>query len=142
MSQSLTIIGNLADDPELRFTGTGKAVASFRVITSRSRKDEAGQWQSEGTTGWFCQAWDRLAENVAESLRKGDAVIVHGRAEWRSWENKDGSKGGRLEVTAWNVGLDLKRNPAQANRTSRERPAAQPAAQPDPWSGQSEQAPF
>lgn len=130
MSQALTIIGNLADDPELRFTAQGKPVVSFRVLTSRSRKDEAGQWHNEGITGWSVSAWDALAENVAETLAKGDSVLVYGRAEWRSWENKDGSKGGRMEVVAWHVGADLKRFPATLQRVKREQASASAA---DPW---------
>jgi single-strand DNA-binding protein len=142
MSTNLTVIGNLAADPELRFTAAGKAVASFTVMTSTSKKNEAGEWESTDVTGWVVSVWDRLAENVAESLQKGDSVIVVGKAAWRSWENKDGSKGGRMEITAWNVGTDLKRAPVAIARTDRSKPAA-PAE--DAWASpakQTEDFPF
>ena len=142
MSQNMTIIGNLAGDPEIRFTPSGKAVASFTVLTSKSKKDEAtGKWESTDTTGWLVKAWDQLGENVGESLQKGDAVIVNGTAVYKSWEKEDGSKGGRIEVTAWNVGLDLKRRSAKVNRENR--PAAAAAVNDDPWaSNPVEEPPF
>lgn len=142
MSQNMTIIGNLAGDPEIRFTPGGKAVASFTVLTSKSKKDEAtGKWESTDTTGWLIKAWDQLGENVAESLQKGDAVIVNGTAVYKSWEKEDGSKQGRIEVTAWNVGLDLKRRSAKVNRENR--PAAATAVNDDPWaSNPVEEPPF
>jgi len=142
MSQNMTIIGNLASDPEIRFTPSGKAVASFTILTSKSKKDEAtGKWESTDTTGWLIKAWDQLGENVGESLQKGDAVIVNGTAVYKSWEKEDGSKGGRIEVTAWNVGLDLKRRSAKVNRT--DRPAVAVAVNDDPWaSNPVEEPPF
>lgn len=120
MSTNLTVIGNLAADPELKFTASGKAVATFTVLASRSRKnEETGQWESHDTTGWRVTAWERLAENVAESLSKGDSVVIVGTAVWRSWEKDDGTKGGRMEVTAQHVGVDLKRGVAKVTRTQR-----------------------
>lgn len=139
MSQALTIIGNLADDPELRFTPQGKAVARFTVLTSRSTKNQAGEWENTGTTGWYISAWDQMAENVAESLTKGTPVIVYGRAEWRSWQKDDGTKGGRIEVTAHHVGVDLKRRTVKIE-TPQRHPAS--VSQPDdPWATAG-QAPF
>lgn len=140
MSQSLTIIGNLADEPELRFTATGTPVATFRVITSRGRKQEDGTYASDGITGWTVAAWEQMAENIAETLHKGDPVIVYGRAEWRSWEKPDGTKGGRLETTAWHVGLDLKRRSATVHKVERAA-ASSPQSTPDQWA-QSAPPPF
>lgn len=132
MSQNMTIVGNLAADPELKFTPSGKAVVEFGVMTSRSRKNQqTGEWENEDVTRWTVKAWDRLAENITETLQKGDGVVVVGTAAYRAWENKDGSKGGRIEVTAWNVGLDLKRCSAKANRVKRE--DAKAVADGDPW---------
>ena len=120
MSTTMTIVGNLAADPELKFTASGKAIATFTVLSSRSRKnEETGQWESFDTTGWKVTAWERLGENVAESLSKGDGVVVVGTAVWRSWEKDDGSKGGRIEVTATNIGVDLKRGIAKVTRVQR-----------------------
>lgn len=132
MSTNLTVVGNLAADPELRFTRDGKPVATFTVISSTSRKNEAGEWENVDTTGWNVSAWDKLAENVVESLRKGDAVVVVGKAVYKAWEKDDGSKGGRIEVTAFNVAADLKRATAQLTRVSRSTSAPEP--KDDPWS--------
>lgn len=128
MSQHLTIVGNLAADPELRFTASGKALATFTVMTSRSRKLDDGTWESVDVTGWPISVWDRLAEHVTESLKKGDAVIVTGTAAIRSWENNDGSKGSRMEVNAQDVAASMKRNPVVPARAAK---ASAPAG--DPW---------
>lgn len=135
---NVTLVGNLAGDPELRFTPQGKAIVKFTVMTSKSRKNDAGQWENVDVTGWTCTAFDAMAENVAESLAKGDAVIVLGEAVWRSWEKDDGSKGGRMEVKAWNVGADLKRGTAKVTKVNRANAASAPAD--DPWS--TDAAPF
>lgn len=124
MSTNLTIIGNLASDPELRFTTAGKAVASFTVISSKSKKNDDGTWESIDTTAWHVVAWDVLAENVTQSLTKGSPVVVVGSAVWKSWENKeDNEKRGRIEITAFNVGLDLKRNPAKSDKVELSSPS-------------------
>lgn len=142
MSNPITITGNLAADPELRFTPGGKAVASFTVMTSRSRKTETGEWENVDTTGWRCTAWETLAENIAESLTKGMSVIVIGRAFYRSWENKDGEKRGAIEVQAERVAVDLKRHTARVSTVKREQPHQGPALPPnDPW-GNPQEPPF
>lgn len=143
----MTLIGNLSDEVQLRFTKQGKAVASFKVITSRNQKSEQGEWESVDVTGWSVQCFDQMAENVAESLTKGTPVIVYGRASWRSWQKDDGTKGGRLEITAHHVGVDLKRRTAKVNAPQRQQ-APQTPQQPgsnlqpdDPWATAG-QAPF
>lgn len=133
MSQTITITGNLADDPELRFTSGGKAVVEFTVITSRRRKNDNGTWESVDTTGWRVKAWESLAEHVAESLHKGTGVIVIGDAAWRSWENKDGTKGGRVEVTARNVAVSLVSATAKVERTGPATSRAPKSDEPNPW---------
>lgn len=117
MSAQITITGNLAGDPELKYTAAGKAVIRFTVVTSR-RKKEGEQWVDADTTFWNCSAWDQLAENIAESLGKGDPVVVSGTAAQRDWE-QDGQKRSRIEVTAQHVGIDIKRHPAKSQRTER-----------------------
>ena len=67
---TLTITGNLTSDPELKFTQTGKAVASFTVVTSKSKKNQDGTWENTDVTFWNVKAWDKLAENIADTLRK------------------------------------------------------------------------
>lgn len=128
---STTLIGNLTHDPELRFTPSGKAVVNFTIATSKSYKDEGGKWQDKDTTFWRCTAWDKVAENIAESLMKGDSVIAQAELAERTWENKDGSKGSRVEATVWNIGPDLRRFPAKVARTERKAPLS--ASQDDPW---------
>jgi single-strand DNA-binding protein len=140
MSQTMTIIGNLADDPELRFTSGGKAVAEFTVMTSRSRRLDDGTWESVDVTGWRIKAWEKLGENVAESLTKGSAVIVIGTAAWRSWENKDGSKGGRIEITASDVAANLKKATAKISRDTSRQDTNAPT-QPDPWNAPADDIP-
>lgn len=117
---TLCITGNLAADPELKFTPQGKAVASFTVISSKSTKKPDGTWESTDVTPWTVKCWNRLAENVAESLQKGVAVVVQGTATYVSWEDKKtGEKRGRMEVTAYSVGVDLKRHIAKVVMLSR-----------------------
>lgn len=106
----LTVTGNLAADPELRYTQQGKAVVSMTVMTSRRTK-EGDQWVDVDTTPWKVTAWERLAENVVESLHKGDPVVVVGTAAENSWE-KDGQTFRRIEITAKHVGVDLTRRKA------------------------------
>lgn len=108
---TLTIAGNLAADPELKFTPNGKAVASFTIMSSKSVKKEDGTWENTDVTAWSVKCWNKLAENVCESLRKGMGVIVQGTAAQVSWEDKNsGQKRSKIEVTAFNVGVDLKRH--------------------------------
>lgn len=129
---TISISGNLANDPELKFTNNGKAVASFTVISSKSTKKDDGTWENTDVTPWNIKCWNKLAENVADSLRKGMSVIVQGSAIWESWEDKtSGEKRGRMVVTAFGVGIDLKRHTAEVSVISRN---YQGDTQVDPWS--------
>lgn len=137
---ALTITGNLAYDPELKFTPSGKAVASFTVISSKSTKNLAGEWENSEVTPWNIKCWNKTAENVADSLRKGMSVVVVGTASWVSWEDKaTGEKKGKLEVTAWNVGVDLKRHNAIVGQV--ERVGAGEKVKNDPWEITTDDAP-
>ena len=142
---TLTITGNLINDPELKFTNSGKAVATFTVITSKSKKNQDGTWENTDVTFWNVKAWDKLAENIADSLRKGVGVIVHGTAVQENWDDKNtGEKRSRLGVTAWSVGADLKRHNYTVPVITRTDSAT--PAQDDPWAtnwnSQDDQAPF
>lgn len=118
MSQTMTIIGNLAAEPELKFTPNGKACVKFPVATSERYKNDKGEWESRNLTYWNVIAWDRMAENVTESLRKGDKVIVYGKAYTVSWEDKKtGEKRSRMEVTATEVAIGLSKVVAHIERT-------------------------
>lgn len=131
MSQNITIVGNLAADPELKFTANGKAVANFTVMTSRRVKDDQGNWSDEDVTGWPVSVWDQTAEHVCESLRKGDRVIVVGAAAIRTWETKDGGKGSRMEVKGYEVAASMKRWPVIPARAQAGAPSSKPIT--DPW---------
>jgi single-strand DNA-binding protein len=116
-----TITGNLTADPELRYTQTGRPVASFTIANTPRYPDRAsGEWQ-DGET-WFvrCSAWADLAENVAASLAKGAAVVATGRLRARTWEADDGSKRATVEMTADDVGPSLRRAVAKVTKATRE----------------------
>ena len=103
---NLTIVGNLTRDPELRFTPAGNPVASFGIAVNRSWQNSSGEWVEE-TNFFEVTAWNNLAENCAESLSKGDRVIVSGRLNWRSWENSDGTKRSKVDIVADAIGPSL-----------------------------------
>lgn len=135
MSTTVHLTGRLGADPELRFTPAGKAVASFNLVTSKNTRDEQGNWTESETTWWRVSAWDAMAENIAESLSKGDAVIVIGRAHMQSYEDRDGNTRQSLTVQAYNVGPDLKRAQAKVQRTQRQPGTGSPDSDTagDPW---------
>src|SRR5919109_5402124 len=102
-----TIVGNLTDTPELRFTPTGAAVANFTVAVTPRRPDGQGGFTDGDTSFFRCSAWRSLAEHVAE-LAKGDRVIVYGTLRQRSWETEDGERRSSVEVQAEEVGPSLR----------------------------------
>ncbi len=95
---TITATGNLAADPELRFTGGGKAVAKLRIATNRSRKNDAGQWDTTHTTWLTVTLWDTDAESAAEYFRKGDRVTAVGELTVEEWETTAGEKRTTLAV--------------------------------------------
>jgi single-strand DNA-binding protein len=113
------LVGNLTDDPELRFTPGGAAVANFRLaVTPRIRQGDS--W-TDGETSFFrINAWRSMAENVAESLTKGARAIVIGRLRMRSWETPEGEKRSVVEVEADEVAPSLKWATAKPQRGNRE----------------------
>lgn len=120
MSNEATIqfTGNLGGEPELRFTPSGAAVVNFSVGVQARRKTDEG-WVDGDTTWYRCNAWRQFAENIAESLTKGDRVNVTGRLKSRSYEAKDGSKGVSWEVEVETCGPDLKFATARSQRPQR-----------------------
>jgi len=105
---SVTLVGNITRDPELRFTATGQATASFGLAVNRRWQNrQTGDWE-EATSFFNVVAWRELAENITESLSKGSRVIVTGRLEQRSWETQDGEKRSVTEVVADEVGPSLR----------------------------------
>ncbi|HEY7822024.1 MAG TPA: single-stranded DNA-binding protein [Acidimicrobiia bacterium] len=149
MSAPITLTGRLGADPELRFGASGIAVLKARIVTSGRKYDkESGKWSDVDTTWWSVSAFRELAENVAESLSKGDEVIVVGKVKQRDYETSEGEKRSVTEVTADHIGPSLRRASAtvkRVNRTSSEtagRVEYEQAKQQldDPWA--SEETPF
>ncbi len=114
----ITIVGNITDDPELRFTPSGLPVASFTVaVNSRIKKGD--EWEDR-TDGFFrCSCWRDLAENVSESLQKGARVIVTGRLQEQKWEDQEGGKRSRIEIQVDEVGPSLRWATAAVTKSSR-----------------------
>ena len=110
-----TIVGNLVDDPELRFTSSGIAVANLRVaVTQRIQQD--GEWRDGDTSFLKVNVWRGQAEHLADSLSKGDRVMVTGRLRQRSWETPEGDKRSVTEIDADEVGASLKFHTAKLER--------------------------
>ena len=142
---AITIIGNLVADVELRFTPSGAAVANFTVAsTPRTFNKASNEWEDGNTLFLPCSIWRDAAEHCAESLTKGTRVIVQGRLQQRSYDDREGNKRTIYEVAVDEVGPSLLRATAVVTRaTSGAQPGRQPAArQPagrpqaaDPWAG-------
>lgn len=115
---SVTLIGNLVDDPELRFTPSGVAMAKIRFAVNRRYQDRSGEWQ-ENTSYFGGTVWRDMAENVAESLQKGMRVIVTGRLEQRSWETQEGEKRSTIEVSIDDIGPSVRWATASVTKTPR-----------------------
>jgi single-strand DNA-binding protein len=114
---SVTLVGGLTRDPELRFTNSGRAIASFGLAVNR-RYQVNGEWQ-EQTSYFNVTAWAELGENVAATLSKGSRAIVFGRLEQREYENRDGEKRTIVEVVADAIGPDLRWATAIVERVAR-----------------------
>jgi single-strand DNA-binding protein len=144
-----TMIGNLVGDPELRYTPSGQAVATFRIAsTPRTYDKQANEWKDGDSLFLSVTVWRQQAETVCESLQRGMRVIVNGRLKQRSYETKEGEKRTVYEVEAEDVGPSLRNASAKVTKSERTRAESRPAAQSDPWqadngnSGFSEEPPF
>ena len=116
----ITVIGNLTNDPELRFTPSGAAVAGFTVAsTPRTFDKDSNQWKDGDPLFLRCSVWRQYAENVAESLTKGMQVIVQGRLKQRSYETREGEKRTSLELDVDEIGPCLKFATAKVTKASR-----------------------
>jgi single-strand DNA-binding protein len=119
----ITLVGNLVDDPELRFTPSGAAVANFRVAsTPRTYDRQSGEWKDGESLFISCSVWRQAAENVAESLQRGMRVIVQGRLKSRSYETRDGEKRTVFEIDVDEVGPSLRSATAKVSKTMRSGP--------------------
>ena len=122
MSNSTTLSGNLTRDPEIRYTRDGQANAVFGMAVNRRWQPRGSDEWEESTSFFDVICWRDLAENVALSLVKGSRVIVSGRLEQRSWENDEGERRSKVEVTAEEVGPSLRFATAEISRTERRGP--------------------
>lgn len=114
----VTLIGNLVDDPELRFTPSGIALAKVRFAVNRRYQDRNGEWQ-EDTVFMGGTLWRDAAENAAESLTKGARVIITGRLEQQQWETKEGDKRSTIEVAIDEIGPSLRWATATVTKSPR-----------------------
>jgi len=143
--QYLTIAGTAAGEPEVRFTQGGAAVANLSVAVNHRRYNKnSGQWEEAGTDWWRINCWRTLAENVGESIHKGDRVIVYGKVASRTWETREGQKVTSWEITAEEIGHSMKFATTVQNRAQRsggqqqgqrqQGQYTQAAPNDDPWS--------
>ena len=102
-NNTVTVVGNVTRDPELRFTPSGAAVANFGLAWNRK-----GQNDEEVVSFFDVTCWSGLAENVAESITKGSRVVVYGRLDQRSWENQEGERRAKVEIVADDVAPSLR----------------------------------
>lgn len=115
----ITVVGNLVDDPELRFTPSGAAVAKFRVAsTPRTFDRQTNEWKDGESLFLTCSVWRQAAENVAESLQRGMRVIVQGRLKQRSYEDREGVKRTVYELDVDEVGASLRSATAKVTKTA------------------------
>lgn len=142
----VTLVGNLVDDPELRFTPSGAAVANFRVAsTPRTYDRQSGEWKDGDALFLSCSVWRQAAENVAESLTRGMRVIIQGRLKQRSYDDRDGNKRTVFEIDVDEVGPSLRSATAKVTKATRSTGTGDPgtfggggnnqggAPQNDPW---------
>jgi single-strand DNA-binding protein len=132
-NNTVTIVGNLTRDPEMRYTTTGRGQTTLGVAVSRRYQDRNGEWQEE--SGFYdVVCWGTLADNVAASLHKGSRVVVSGRLQFRSWENENGDKRSKIEIVADDVGPSLRWATADVHKVERSGPGdgGPPPSRPAP----------
>ncbi|TAN28845.1 MAG: single-stranded DNA-binding protein [Actinomycetota bacterium] len=147
---TITIVGNVTRDPELRFTSSGQATATFGIAVNRRWQNRQSQQWEEATSFFDVVCWREMAENASESLSKGTRVIVTGRLEQRNWETQEGEKRSKIEVIADEIGPSLRWATAQIVRNERkgfgmdtgEVPVAGPTSGPAPSAYTYEEEPF
>ena len=131
-TNSITVVGNLTRDPEMRYTASGISTATFGVAVNRSwRNQQTNEWE-ERTSFFNIVCWRGLAENVAASLKKGMRIVATGRLEQRSWETEQGEKRSVVEIVADEVGPSLVFATADVHRVERSGPDGAPAPRQQP----------
>jgi single-strand DNA-binding protein len=147
----ITIVGNLVEDPNLRFTPSGQPVANFRIAsTPRFLDKTTNEWKDGEALFLTCNVWRQAAENCAESLQRGMRVIVQGRLKQRSYETREGEKRTVYEVEVDEIGPSLKNATAKVNKTQRQggspgfgggaSTSPQPTPADDPWANSQQPA--
>ena len=124
---AVVLVGNVTRDPELRFTPSGQATATFGLAVNRRWQNRQTQEWEEATSFFDVVCWRDMAENAAESLGKGSRIIVSGRLEQRSWETSDGDRRSKVEVVADEIGPSLRWATAQVTKNERKGPGGEPA---------------
>lgn len=121
---TVSLVGNITRDPELRFTPTGQATASFGLAVNRRWQNRQTQEWEEATSFFDIVCWREMAENAAESLTRGTRVMVTGRLEQRSWESQEGEKRSKIEVIADEIGPSLRWATAEVKKGERKSPSS------------------
>jgi len=113
---TITVVGNITKEPELKFLGSGNAAVKFSIAVNKRKKGKDGEYE-DSTSFFDVQAYGTLAENLANSVTKGNRIVVTGEIEQRSWEDKDGNKRSTVEITASEAGPSLRWATAEVTRT-------------------------
>ena len=119
---TVSVVGNLTREPELRFTPSGQATATFGIAVNRTWTDRQSQERRESTSFFDVVCWGSLAENAATSLSRGTRVVVTGRLDQRSWETQDGDKRSKVEITAEEIAPSLRWATVHVTRNERRTP--------------------
>ena len=132
---SVTVVGNITRDPELRFMPSGQAQATFGLAVNRRWQNRQTQEWEEATSFFDVVCWREMAENASESLARGARIIVTGRLEQRSWETPEGEKRSKTEIVADEIGPSLRWATAQVTKNERRGPDAGMARAATPAAG-------
>jgi single-strand DNA-binding protein len=132
----ITIEGRCVDDPELRFAPSGIALAKLRVVASSRKKNEANEWVDDKTLWIDVTCFRQLAENVAESIGKGDLITVVGKLQTEEWTNKEGEKRSKISVTADSVAASLLFRTIKHGEGRPDRSRDRSGGSGDPWASQ------
>jgi single-strand DNA-binding protein len=132
---SVTVVGNITRDPELRFMPSGQAQATFGLAVNRRWQNRQTQEWEEATSFFDIVCWREMAENASESLARGARIIVTGRLEQRSWETPEGEKRSKIEIVADEIGPSLRWATAQVTKNERRGPDAGMARAASPVGG-------
>ena len=139
---SVTLVGNVTRDPELRFTASGQATASFGLAVNRIWNDRQTNERKEAVSFFDVVCWREMAENASESLTKGARVLVTGRLEQRSWETPEGEKRSKIEITANEVAPSLRWATVEISKSDRKVSQTVPAGNGAGPGSDEEEEPF